>query len=159
MKHFYSGGGKVGKSIDVHPPTSLKETTSDNLGLFKHVPISFRKLLLSPEGLLFFLSWGSTIQVIIFVLQLFKIISSIMIQNYYLNRIPLTIFDLFQGMLVNGFVNVAITSLERRFDLKSAQSGFIASSYDLGSLLAVIPISYFGGLSSASKPRLYICWI
>ena len=80
-----------------------------------------------------------------------------MIQDYYLKRISLTIFDLFQGMLVNGFVNVAITSLERRFDLKSAQSGLIASSYDLGSLLAVIPISYFGGLSSASKPRLYIC--
>ena len=156
MKHFYSGGGKVGKIIEAPSPTSLKETTSDNLGLFKHAPISFRKLLLSPEGLLFFLSWGSTIQVIIFVLQLFKIISSI-IQNYYLNRIPRTVFDFFQGMLVNGFVNVAITSLERRFDLKSAQSGFIASSYDLGSLLAVIPISYFGGLSSASKPRLYIC--
>ena len=80
LKHFYSGGGKVGKSIEVHPPTSLKETTSDNLGLFKHAPINFRKLLLSPEGLLFFLSWGSTIQVIIFVLQLFKIISSIMLK-------------------------------------------------------------------------------
>ena len=80
LKHFYSGGGNVGKSIEVHPPTSLKESTSDNLGLFKHVPISFRKLLLSPEGLLFFLSWGSTIQVIIFVLQLFKIISNIMLK-------------------------------------------------------------------------------
>ena len=158
LKHFYSGGGKVGKSIEVHPPTSLKEKTSDNLGLFKHAPINFRKLLLSPEGLLFFLSWGSTIQVIIFcATALQDYFQYCMVQNYYLNRISLTTFDLFQGMLVNGFVNVAITSLERRFDLKSAQSGFIASSYDLGSLLAVIPISYFGGLSSASKPRLYIC--
>jgi len=58
-----------------------------------------------------------------------------------------------QGMLVNGFVNVVITTLERRFDLRSAESGFIASSYDVGSLLAVIPISYFGGLVGASKPR------
>ena len=56
-------------------------------------------------------------------------------------------------MLVNGFVNVVITTLERRFDLKSAESGFIASSYDIGSLLAVIPISYFGGLMGSSKPR------
>ena len=56
-------------------------------------------------------------------------------------------------MLVNGFVNVAITSLERRFDLKSTQSGFIASSYDMGSLLAVVPISNFGGLTGTSKPR------
>ena len=54
---------------------------------------------------------------------------------------------------MNGFVNVAITSLERRFDLKSTQSGFIASSYDMGSLLAVVPISYFGGLTGTSKPR------
>ena len=59
-------------------------------------------------------------------------------------------------MLVNGFVNVAISTLERRFDLKSTQSGFIASSYDMGSLLAVIPISYFGGLAGASKPRCVI---
>lgn len=57
-------------------------------------------------------------------------------------------------MLVNGFVNVAITTLERRFDLTSSESGFIASSYDVGSLLSVIPISYFGGLVGASKPRL-----
>ena len=60
---------------------------------------------------------------------------------------------LFQGMLVNGFVNVVITTLERRFDLKSAESGLIASSYDFGSLLMVIPVSYFGGLLGASKPR------
>ena len=60
---------------------------------------------------------------------------------------------LLQGMLVNGFVNVVITTLERRFDLRSAESGFIASSYDVGSLLTVIPISYFGGLVGASKPR------
>ena len=57
-------------------------------------------------------------------------------------------------MLVNGFVNVVITTLERRFDLTSAESGLIASSYDIGSILAVIPISYFGGLVGASKPRL-----
>ena len=57
-------------------------------------------------------------------------------------------------MLVNGFVNVVITTLERRFDLTSAESGLIASSYDIGSVLSVVPISYFGGLIGASKPRL-----
>ena len=56
-------------------------------------------------------------------------------------------------MLVNGFVNVVITTLERRFDLTSAESGLIASSYDIGSVLSVVPISYFGGLLGASKPR------
>ena len=56
-------------------------------------------------------------------------------------------------MLVNGFVNVAISTLERRFNMKSSQSGLIAGIYDIGSLVATIPITYFGGLVGASKPR------
>ena len=51
----------------------------------------------------------------------------------------------FQGFCVNGLINVAITSIERRFGLKSAHSGIIASSYDIGSMVAMIPVSYFGG--------------
>ena len=51
----------------------------------------------------------------------------------------------FQGFCVNGLVNTAITSIERRFGLKSAHSGIIASSYDIGSMIAMIPVSYFGG--------------
>ena len=58
-----------------------------------------------------------------------------------------------QGMTINGFVNVVISSLEQRFGLASVVSGQIAGFYDLGSLLAVIPITYFGGRSSASKPK------
>ena len=50
-----------------------------------------------------------------------------------------------QGFCVNGLINTAITSIERRFGLKSAHSGIIASSYDIGSMLAMIPVSYFGG--------------
>lgn len=60
---------------------------------------------------------------------------------------------LIQGMCVNGLVNLAITSIERRFGLQSTQSGLIASSYDIGSLLVVIPVSYLGGRLGASKPR------
>ncbi len=33
------------------------------------------------------------------------------------------------------------------------QSGVIAGSYDFGSLLAVIPVTYFGGRPGASKSR------
>lgn len=66
---------------------------------------------------------------------------------------PTVIPLLWQGMVINGFVNVVITSLEKRFGLQSTQTGFIAGCYDLGSLLTVIPISYFGGRFGASKPR------
>eukprot|EP00092_Neocalanus_flemingeri_P093922 GFUD01119394.1.p1 GENE.GFUD01119394.1~~GFUD01119394.1.p1 ORF type:complete len:688 (+),score=130.10 GFUD01119394.1:137-2200(+) len=58
-----------------------------------------------------------------------------------------------QGLCINGLVNVVITSIERRFGLQSTQSGIIASSYDIGSLIIMIPVSYLGGQAGASKPR------
>lgn len=54
-------------------------------------------------------------------------------------------------MVVNGFVNVVISNIERRYDLSSTESGTIASCYDIASVLCLIPISYFGGLGR--KPR------
>ena len=57
----------------------------------------------------------------------------------------------FQGMVVNGFVNVVISSVERRYGMSSTESGAIASCYDIASVLLLIPVSYFGGLGC--KPR------
>ena len=65
----------------------------------------------------------------------------------------LSVAAFMQGLCINGFVNVVITSIERRFGLQSTQSGMIASSYDIGSLLIMIPVSYLGGRAGASKPR------
>jgi organic anion transporter 4A len=56
-------------------------------------------------------------------------------------------------MVVNGFVNVVISTLEKRFGLQSTQTGVIAGCYDIGSMLSVIPIAYFGGRLGSSKPR------
>ncbi|XP_015183412.1 PREDICTED: solute carrier organic anion transporter family member 4A1 isoform X4 [Polistes dominula] len=58
-----------------------------------------------------------------------------------------------QGMVVNGFVNVVITTIERRFGLRSSQTGLIAGGYDIASFLLLVPVSYLGGRSKASKPR------
>ena len=66
------------------------------------------------------------------------------------NRLKL---NFLQGMVINGYVNVGISTIERRFGLHSAESGIIAGVYDLGSMLAVIPISYFGGRLGSSKPK------
>ncbi|KAH7953281.1 hypothetical protein HPB49_006911 [Dermacentor silvarum] len=55
-----------------------------------------------------------------------------------------------QGLIVNGFVNVVITTIERRFQLRSSESGLVASGYDIASFLLLAPISYFGG--TRSKP-------
>lgn len=56
-----------------------------------------------------------------------------------------------QGMTVNGFINTVITSIERRFDLRSYQSGLIASSYDIAACVCLTFVSYFGG--NGHKPR------
>ena len=63
----------------------------------------------------------------------------------------LCIAGIIQGMI---FTNVVISSIERRFGYDSTQSGIIAGCYDLGSLIAVIPVTYFGGRPGASKPKV-----
>ena len=54
-------------------------------------------------------------------------------------------------MVVNGFVSVVISTIEKRFDMASSETGFVASAYDVASVLCLIPVSYFGGLGH--KPR------
>ncbi|KAL4713814.1 hypothetical protein ACJJTC_015468 [Scirpophaga incertulas] len=56
-------------------------------------------------------------------------------------------------MVVNGFVNVVITTIEKRFGLRSMQTGVIAGGYDMASFACLAPVTYLGGRSSASKPR------
>ncbi|XP_026520862.1 solute carrier organic anion transporter family member 4A1 [Notechis scutatus] len=63
----------------------------------------------------------------------------------------LCVASFLQGMTVNGFVNTVITSIERRFDLQSYQSGLIASSYDIAACVCLTFVSYFGG--NGHKPR------
>eukprot|EP00092_Neocalanus_flemingeri_P059873 GFUD01071710.1.p1 GENE.GFUD01071710.1~~GFUD01071710.1.p1 ORF type:complete len:633 (+),score=108.15 GFUD01071710.1:143-2041(+) len=58
-----------------------------------------------------------------------------------------------RGFVAFGLVTAAITSIERRFGLKSSQSGMIVASQEIGSLLFLIPASHFGGKLGASKPR------
>lgn len=63
----------------------------------------------------------------------------------------LCVASFLQGMTVNGFINTVITSIERRYDLHSYQSGLIASSYDVAACLCLTFVSYFGG--HGHKPR------
>lgn len=57
-----------------------------------------------------------------------------------------------QGILVNGLINVVISSIEKRFAIKSSDSGWIANSYDIASFLCLLPVSYMGGRGVGSKP-------
>ncbi|XP_034473892.1 solute carrier organic anion transporter family member 4A1 [Drosophila innubila] len=55
-------------------------------------------------------------------------------------------------LIVNGFVNVNISTIERRFGLRSRQTGLVASGYDLASFVCLVPVTYYGGRRGASKP-------
>ncbi|KAH9365504.1 hypothetical protein HPB48_016282 [Haemaphysalis longicornis] len=57
-----------------------------------------------------------------------------------------------QGLAVNGYVNVVLPTVERRFQLRSIQSGTIISMYNVGSLLFSTPVAYLGG--TKHKPRI-----
>ncbi|XP_067625619.1 solute carrier organic anion transporter family member 4A1 [Eurosta solidaginis] len=62
-----------------------------------------------------------------------------------------------QGLIVNGFINVVITTIERRFGLRSRQTGLVASGYDIASFVCLVPVTYFGGRVGASKPKI-VAW-
>ncbi|XP_067410215.1 solute carrier organic anion transporter family member 4A1 [Emydura macquarii macquarii] len=63
----------------------------------------------------------------------------------------LCVASFLQGLIVNGFINTVITSIERRFDLRSYHSGLIASSYDIAACICLTFVSYFGG--NGHKPQ------
>ena len=48
-----------------------------------------------------------------------------------------------QGALINGLVNVVITSIEIRFGMKSSDTGLLVACQDIGSLLVMLPASHY----------------
>ncbi|XP_055022096.1 solute carrier organic anion transporter family member 4A1 [Boleophthalmus pectinirostris] len=63
----------------------------------------------------------------------------------------LSVASFLQGLIINGLINTVVTSIERRFDLSSSQTGLIVSSYDIAACVCLAFASYFGG--NGHKPR------
>lgn len=62
------------------------------------------------------------------------------------------IFNFFEGFIVNGIINIILPALEKRYGLSSSRSGFIASGNDIGALVVLLFVGYFG--ERRHKPRL-----
>ncbi|XP_036266248.1 solute carrier organic anion transporter family member 4C1 [Pipistrellus kuhlii] len=58
---------------------------------------------------------------------------------------------LIQGVVVNGLVNISISTIEKRYEMKSSLTGLISSSYDIAFCLLSLFVSYVG--ERGHKPR------
>ncbi|KAM9730396.1 solute carrier organic anion transporter family member 4C1 isoform 2-T2 [Dama dama] len=56
-----------------------------------------------------------------------------------------------QGIVVNGLVNISISTIEKRYELQSSLTGLISSSYDIAFCLLSLFVSFFG--ERGHKPR------
>ena len=56
-----------------------------------------------------------------------------------------------QGFILSGITSSVISTIERRFGLTSTEVGIIVSTYDVASLLFLIPVSFLGGRGSKSR--------
>ncbi|XP_053910994.1 solute carrier organic anion transporter family member 4C1-like isoform X3 [Cuculus canorus] len=62
-----------------------------------------------------------------------------------------SLLAVFQGIVVNGLVNVSISTIERRYELNSSLTGLMSASYDIAFCILSLFVSFFG--ERGHKPR------
>ncbi|NWZ71781.1 SO4C1 protein, partial [Acrocephalus arundinaceus] len=62
-----------------------------------------------------------------------------------------SLLAIFQGIVVNGLVNISISTIEKRYELTSSLTGLISASYDIAFCVLSLFVSYFG--ERGHKPR------
>ncbi|XP_065406321.1 solute carrier organic anion transporter family member 4C1 isoform X1 [Chrysemys picta bellii] len=62
-----------------------------------------------------------------------------------------SLLAVFQGIVVNGLVNVSISTIEKRFELNSSLTGVISASYDIAFCVLSLFVAFFG--ERGHKPR------
>ncbi|XP_056370336.1 solute carrier organic anion transporter family member 4C1 isoform X2 [Oenanthe melanoleuca] len=62
-----------------------------------------------------------------------------------------SLLAIFQGIVVNGLINISISTIEKRYELNSSLTGLISASYDIAFCILSLFVSYFG--ERGHKPR------
>ncbi|XP_046945629.1 solute carrier organic anion transporter family member 4C1 isoform X5 [Lynx rufus] len=62
-----------------------------------------------------------------------------------------SLLALTQGIVVNGLVNISISTIEKRYEMKSSLTGLISSSYDISFCVLSLFVSFIG--ERGHKPR------
>lgn len=65
--------------------------------------------------------------------------------------VAIAFFSFIQGMTVNGFTNLFLLTLEKRFQLTSAEVGFVAASNDIAGILLTALVSFYGTYGNKIK--------
>ena len=63
----------------------------------------------------------------------------------------ISLIVLTQSLMVAGYTSSILTTLERRYNLRSSESGLIISSYDITCMISVIVVSYCGDRHNRPK--------
>ncbi|XP_033124920.1 solute carrier organic anion transporter family member 5A1-like isoform X2 [Anneissia japonica] len=63
------------------------------------------------------------------------------------------LLTLVESMMLVGYTSSVLTSIERRFQIKSAEAGLIVSAYEVGNFLVVAFVSYLGGRPGSHRPK------
>uniref|UniRef100_A0A8C0AUR0 Solute carrier organic anion transporter family member n=1 Tax=Buteo japonicus TaxID=224669 RepID=A0A8C0AUR0_9AVES len=55
-----------------------------------------------------------------------------------------SLLAIFQGIVVNGLINISISTIEKRYELNSSLTGLISASYDIAFCVLSLFVSFFG---------------
>ncbi|XP_021236347.1 solute carrier organic anion transporter family member 4C1 isoform X1 [Numida meleagris] len=62
-----------------------------------------------------------------------------------------SLLAIFQGIVVNGLINISISTIEKRYELNSSLTGLISAGYDIAFCVLSLFVSFFG--ERGHKPR------
>uniref|UniRef100_A0A8C6VGM8 Solute carrier organic anion transporter family member 4C1 n=1 Tax=Naja naja TaxID=35670 RepID=A0A8C6VGM8_NAJNA len=71
--------------------------------------------------------------------------------HFYWQMYHRSVLCCFHGIIVNGLINVSISTIEKRYDLSSSLTGVISAGYDISFSVLCLFISFYG--ERGHKPR------